>query len=39
MEFYDRENELETLAAKTIAIQKHLAKYEVSLKALSLNDM
>jgi len=30
---------LQTLAMKTAAIQKHLAKYEVLLKALSLNDM
>ena len=30
---------LQTLAMKTAAIQKQLAKYEVSLKALSLNDM
>ena len=30
---------LQTLAIKTAAIQKQLAKYEVSLKALSLNDM
>ncbi|MCL2289372.1 MAG: ATP-binding protein [Bacteroidetes bacterium] len=30
---------LQTLAMKTAAIQKSLAKYEVSLKALSLNDM
>ena len=30
---------LQTLAMKTAAIQKQLTKYEVSLKALSLNDM
>jgi AAA+ ATPase superfamily predicted ATPase len=30
---------LQTLAMKTAAIQKQLAKYEVSLAALSLNDM
>ena len=30
---------VKTLAMKTAAIQKQLAKYEVSLKALSLNDM
>jgi len=30
---------LQTLTMKTAAIQKQLAKYEVSLKALSLNDM
>jgi hypothetical protein len=30
---------LQTLAMKTAAIQKQLAKYEVSLKALSLNDL
>ena len=30
---------LQTLAMKTVAVQKHLAKYNVSLKALSLNDM
>ena len=30
---------LQTLAAKTAAIQKELAKYEISLKALSLNDL
>ena len=30
---------LQTLALKTTAVQKQLAKYEVSLKALSLNDM
>ena len=30
---------LQTLEMKTIAIQKQLAKYEVRLKALSLNDM
>ena len=30
---------LQTLAKKTAAIQKELAKYEVSLKALSLNDL
>jgi AAA+ ATPase superfamily predicted ATPase len=30
---------LQNLALKTAAIQKQLAKYEVSLKALSLNDM
>ena len=30
---------LQTLAMKTAAIQKQLAKYDVSLKALSLNDM
>ena len=30
---------LQTLAMKTVAIQKQLAKYEVSLKALSLHDM
>ena len=30
---------LQTLATKTAAIQKHIAKYEVSLKALSLEDM
>ncbi|MDR1342902.1 MAG: ATP-binding protein [Prevotellaceae bacterium] len=30
---------LQALAIKVAAIQKHLAKYEVSLKALSLNDM
>ena len=31
--------DLQTLAMKTAAIQKQLAKYEVSLKALSLHDM
>jgi AAA+ ATPase superfamily predicted ATPase len=30
---------LQTLAMKTVAVQKQLAKYELSLKALSLNDM
>jgi AAA+ ATPase superfamily predicted ATPase len=30
---------LQTLAMKTVAIQKQLTKYEVSLKALSLNDV
>ena len=30
---------LQTLTTKTAAIQKQLAKYEVSLKALSLDDM
>ena len=30
---------LQTLTIKTAAIQKQLAKYEVSLRALSLNDM
>ena len=30
---------LQTLAMKTVTIQKQLAKYEVSLKALSLNDV
>ena len=30
---------LQTLAMKTAAIQKQLSKYEVSFKALSLNDM
>jgi len=30
---------LQTLAVKTAAIQKQLAKYEISLKALSLNDV
>ena len=30
---------LQTLAMKTAAIQKQLVKYEVSLKALSLNDV
>ena len=30
---------LQTLAIKTATVQKHLAKYDVSLKALSLNDM
>ena len=30
---------VQRLAKKTVAVQKQLAKYEVSLKALSLNDM
>ena len=30
---------LQTLAIKTATIQKQLVKYEVSLKALSLNDV
>jgi AAA+ ATPase superfamily predicted ATPase len=30
---------LQTLETKTVAVQKQLAKYKVSLKALSLNDM
>ena len=30
---------LQTLAMKTVAVQKQLAKYDVSLKALSLNDI
>ena len=30
---------LQTLAMKTVAIKKQLAKYKISLKALSLNDV
>ena len=34
-----KKTSLQTLAMKTVAIKKHLVKYEVSLKALSLNDV